>query len=48
MVCWMGTQRNSENTQTQSEILAKNQNEHKPEKGVALIPNEANNYLLIQ
>ena len=26
------------------EILAKSQNEHKPEKGLAPIPHEANNY----
>ena len=42
------TKRNSENTQTKSEFLAKIQNEHKLEKGLALIPHEANNYSLIQ
>ena len=36
-------QRNSEITQIKSEILAKSQNEHKPKKGLALIPHEANN-----
>ena len=31
-------QSNSEITQIKSEILAKSQNEHKPKKGLALIP----------
>ena len=33
----MEAHRNFENTQTQSEVLAKIQNDHKPEKGLALI-----------
>ena len=31
-------QRNSEITHIKSEILAKSQNEHKPKKGLAMIP----------
>ena len=41
-------QRNSKITRIKSKILAKSQNEHKLEKGLALIPNELNIYSLIQ